>query len=254
MVRSYPVEAVDRLARELSEHAAQAMHLLEYRQRALAALADCIRFDAALFHELSPRAPFERAALIGLDAAALAAGSSHWDDNAVAFGRLRDLALAQGGVATDIDAFPVGSRGRALWVERVERAFGMKAVLVAHLVLHERIVSVVLLFRRARQAFSRREQDAMRALAPALAVGDALHQSLAGSPPLGMVTRVRCVDQRLTARQREVVERVALGHTNLEIGAALTLSANTVRNLLADACKRLGAANRAELVRLAVLR
>jgi DNA-binding CsgD family transcriptional regulator len=67
-------------------------------------------------------------------------------------------------------------------------------------------------------------------------------------------TQLRCSDQRLTPRQRELVERVALGHTNAQIAAALSLSENTVRNLLTATRQRIGAANRAELVRLAVLR
>ena len=62
-----------------------------------------------------------------------------------------------------------------------------------------------------------------------------------------------CVDGRLTARQRDIVSRVALGQTNAQIATALGLSANTVRNHLARVFARIGASNRAELVRLAVL-
>jgi DNA-binding CsgD family transcriptional regulator len=61
------------------------------------------------------------------------------------------------------------------------------------------------------------------------------------------------LDQRLTPRQREVVELVAMGQTNQEIGQVLSISHHTVRNLLVDVRQRLGAANRAEVVRLAVL-
>ncbi|HKU39122.1 MAG TPA: LuxR C-terminal-related transcriptional regulator, partial [Polyangiales bacterium] len=99
-----------------------------------------------------------------------------------------------------------------------------------------------------------RDQATMRALVPALAVGDALQQALAARALRGPAVRLRCQDQRLTPRQREIVERVALGHTNAQIGAALGVSANTVRNLLTDVRRRLAAANRAEIVRLAVLR
>jgi DNA-binding CsgD family transcriptional regulator len=254
MVRSYLVDSVDRLARELSEHAAQAQNLLEYRKRALASLAGALRFEAALFHELSPRAPFERAALIGIAPETIAASAGSWDENAVLFARLRDLALAQRGVASDADAFPHGSRRRAAWEERVNRAFGVRHTLAAHLLLGERIVSVVLLFRQRGLAFPQREQEALRALCPTLAVGDALHQALLAPGQLGVATQLRCRDQRLTQRQREIVERVALGHTNAQIAAALGTSANTVRNQLSDASRRLGAANRAEIVRVAVLR
>jgi DNA-binding CsgD family transcriptional regulator len=50
------------------------------------------------------------------------------------------------------------------------------------------------------------------------------------------------------------VERVALGHSNEQIAAGLGLSANTVRNHLARVFARVGSSNRADLVRLAVLR
>ena len=63
-----------------------------------------------------------------------------------------------------------------------------------------------------------------------------------------------CRDKRLTERQREIVEHVALGHTNAEIGAAIGLSVRTVRNLLVAIMKRLDASNRADVVRVAVLR
>jgi DNA-binding CsgD family transcriptional regulator len=47
---------------------------------------------------------------------------------------------------------------------------------------------------------------------------------------------------------------VALGHTNDAIARALGLSPNTLRNHLAEVFRRLGAANRADVVRLSVLR
>ena len=68
-----------------------------------------------------------------------------------------------------------------------------------------------------------------------------------------MPTRLVCGDGRLTPRQRVIVEHVALGHTNAEIAEALGLSANTLRNHLSAIFARVGASNRAELVRLAVL-
>jgi DNA-binding CsgD family transcriptional regulator len=46
---------------------------------------------------------------------------------------------------------------------------------------------------------------------------------------------------------------VALGRTNRQIAEMLRISPNTVRNTLANVCERLGAGNRADVVRLAVL-
>ena len=242
------------IERALCELAQRASDGLEYRRGALALLGECIRFDAALFHELSPRVPLERAALLGLTPELIDASRKGWDENAVLFARLRELALQQGGVASDREAFPAGSRARKAWDARVARPFRARAMLAGHLIVREKIVSVVALFRHAAASFTQRDQAALRALLPALTVGDALHQVLASSALAGPVVRLRCQDQRLTPRQREIVERVALGHTNAEIGQALGLSANTVRNLLTEVRGRLGAANRAEIVRLAVLR
>ena len=59
---------------------------------------------------------------------------------------------------------------------------------------------------------------------------------------------------------RQIAQRVASFHwrnalrSSSAIGEALGLSAHTVRNLLTETRRRVGAANRAELVRLAVLR
>ena len=254
MVRSYLMPASEQIQRALSELALRAPSLLAYRTAALACIAASIRFDAALFHELSPRVSLASAGLHNLDPSWLEAGRGSWDENAVLLGRLRELALAQGGVASDREAFPAASRARKVWQERVAKPLGIRATLAAHLVVRDRIISAVLLFRRGSTAFSRLEQSQLRELVPVLSLGDGLHQALASRQLVGAVTQLRCVDQRLTARQREIVERVALGHTNAEIGTALELSANTVRNLLTEARRRIGAANRAELVRLAVLR
>jgi DNA-binding CsgD family transcriptional regulator len=238
--------------------ARDAPDLPSWRRRALEVLGGAVPFDKALFHELSPRAPLTRAALVGLDVKAVEAGLGGWDASAVELGRLRDLALVQEGVASDAEAFPQGSKGRRAWDARVGRPLGVASALLAHLVVRERLVAGVLLGRaRGKAPFTPGEREALARLVPALAVGDALQQALAAGgerPPAGLVTRLVCVDQRLTPRQREVVVHVALGHTNAAIGRALGISPNTVRNTLVQVCARLGAANRAEVVRLAVLR
>ena len=244
------------LALEICRLAQESSELPEYRRSALALLSKAIPFDSGLFHELSPRVPLSRGALIGIELDALQAGLKGWDDNAVIFARLRELALSNGGVATDRAAFARDARVREAWRERVCKPLKIRSAMIGHLIVQERIVSVVGLFRRSNAVFSAQEQARMQALSPALAIGDALHQTLADqrSGLVGPPTQLRCTDQRLTPRQRELVERVALGHTNAQIGEALGLSEHTVRNLLTATRQRVGAANRAELVRLAVLR
>ncbi|MBD0282754.1 MAG: response regulator transcription factor [Thermoleophilaceae bacterium] len=58
----------------------------------------------------------------------------------------------------------------------------------------------------------------------------------------------------LTARERDVVHMVALGHTNAEIAARLSLSVRTIETHRARIQRRLGLSSRAELVRWALER
>jgi two-component system response regulator DevR len=85
----------------------------------------------------------------------------------------------------------------------------------------------------------------------------AVRRAVAGEAPLLTAIRER-IDaglprpssdplSGLTEQQRAVAELVALGRTNNEIGSALHLSANTVRNYLSVVMARLGARNRAEV-------
>lgn len=234
--------------------AARTEGLVAWREAALHVVRRAVPFDAALFHELSPRVPLDRAALVGLPREVVERSLPGWDDNAVALAPLRDRALAQGGAATDGEAFPPRSAARRRWSQRVAQPFRLRWALVGHLVVQRRIVSVILLGRRRQPPFTSQERRALARLLPALSVGDALQQSLAMGTVRGPAATLECVDQRLTPRQREVVVQVALGHTNAEIGRALGISVHTVRNLLTQVRARLDAANRAEVVRLAVLR
>ncbi|MFI7504575.1 response regulator transcription factor [Streptomyces sp. NPDC049687] len=52
----------------------------------------------------------------------------------------------------------------------------------------------------------------------------------------------------VTAREYDVLRLVASGHTNLEIGAELNLSVNTVKIYLREVMRKLGARNRAQVI------
>jgi DNA-binding CsgD family transcriptional regulator len=247
MVRSYPV-----IDRDLAEMARTSTGLSSWRRAALDRLRLELPFDAALFHELSPRVPLDRGALIGIDRSAFEERGD-WDENAVLFGRLRDLALAQAGVAIDREAFTRGSVPMQAWQARVLRRLKIATAMLAHLEVRSRIVSVVMIARR-RGRFTLADRAALTSVVPTLAACDALVQHLERGVSLGPPRALECVDQRLTDRQRELVLLVALGHTNAEIARALAISENTVRNALVTVRAKLGAANRAEIVRLAVLR
>jgi DNA-binding CsgD family transcriptional regulator len=245
----------DALLRDVLAAGVEATSLRALRDRVLDAVLAAVPADAAMLHALSPRVPLETAALRGISPETLAATLPGWDAAAVALGPLRERATALGGVARDTDAFPATGPARARYDAALGGVLGVGHTLVAHLVVRERIVGAAVLFRaRRRGAFTEAEAALLRSVAPAMALADALHQGLDAAPQRSVPTRLRCEDQRLTARQREVVELVAMGHTNEAIAAALSLSPNTLRNHLAEVFRRLGAANRADVVRLAVLR
>jgi DNA-binding CsgD family transcriptional regulator len=125
---------------------------------------------------------------------------------------------------------------------------------IVHLAVRDQVGSVIVLLAKRARGFDDEALARLQALAPVLAVGDRLQERLDNAPRATAPVRLRCEDQRLTERQREIVERVALGHSNEQIAVGMGLSANTVRNHLARIFTRLGCANRADLVRLAVLR
>jgi DNA-binding NarL/FixJ family response regulator len=76
-----------------------------------------------------------------------------------------------------------------------------------------------------------------------LVVVQALVHRPAPSPGLG---------NDLTGREREVLTLLAAGLTNVEIARRLTVSVSTVKVHLRGICSKLGAANRAEAVALAL--
>jgi len=240
------------LRASLEQLAVQATSLRAYRAGVLESLRALVGFDAAVFHALSPRVPLETGVLVGIDPAVVARSRSRWDDLAVELGALRALA-DQRLVATDRDAFPLGSRNRARFERHITRPFGMQSVCLVHLVVRDSVRAVILFLSRKRRSFDASVVQALRELAPAIAVADTLHASLDGAPGAALPRRLVCRDERLTPRQREIVEHVALGHTNANIAKALRLSPNTARNHLARIFARLGASNRADLIRLAVL-
>lgn len=240
------------LSRELCHVAMLVSTGRAYRTRVLELLRPHLAFDAALFHELSPRVPLSRAAVWGLDLDALTTNSAGWDETAVRLQPLLEVALAGGGAATDTEAFPRGSRSRREWDKRVAKPLGIGGLLAGHLLRHGRIISAVLLMRR-RRGFTLDERAWLEELLPCLTLGDAYWQFAGQRRFAGMLARPVCRDQRLTPRQRQIVEGVALGRTNRQIAESLGISPNTVRNLLVAVCERLGAGNRADVVRLAVL-
>lgn len=242
------------LERALAELARSSEDLAAFRRAALTIVQRAVPADVGLFHELSPRSALARAAMHNVDAAWLATTLSSWDDLAVLFGALVHDAQAHGGVGLARRAFKGRKAIAREWSQRFARPLAVADVVIVHLIVHERVVSALVLGRkRARTLFTERELETLTQLAPILSVCDAWLQQRSGAPA-GMPVAVRCVDGRLTQRQQSVVEQVALGHADREIATALQISPHTVRNLLVTIRARLGAANRAEVVHRAVFR
>ncbi len=240
------------LRRALDRAAVEAPSLRAFRGSVLDLLGAVVPHDAAIFHALSPRVPLETGVFRGLDLVALGSSRADWDDFAVELGALRELANERL-VATDQDAFPLGTRARARFEKRFVRRFGMPSLCMVHLIVRGAVRAAIVLLSRRRRGFEPSGVVAVRELAPAIAAADTLHVSLDGTASASAPLRLVCRDERLTARQREIVEHVAMGQTNEAIAKALDVSPNTARNHLAKIFARVGAANRADLVRLAVL-
>lgn len=240
------------LRERLDACAFEARSLPAYRAEVLAILGEVIAFDAAIFHALSPRVPIETGALVGIDLALIARTRVRWDDLAVELGALRERANRER-VATDRMVFAVGSRSRQRFEAHFVRAFGMPSVCVAHLFVRGAVRAAIVLLSRKRAGFSKASVELLRWLVPAISVADALHERLDGARVAIADVTLACRDERLTERQRTIVELIATGQSNADIARALGISANTARNHIARIFARIGASNRAELVRLAVL-
>ena len=236
----------------LIDAAATAPGLADYRVRVLAALARVVRFDAALVHALSPRVPLATAVVQGIDLSRVASTLPDWDTLGEVLSPLRERANRVL-VASDDEALPPRSAARRKLEGLVLKPFGQRSLCMMHLVVRGRVVAAVVLLARRPHAFEAGAVETLRSLAPLVAAGDLLHQRLDDVPEAASPVRLVCSDQRLTARQRAVVEHVALGYTNAEIGAALGVTVHAVRNHLARAFVAVGASNRADVVRRAVL-
>ncbi len=223
-----------------------------WRDAALDVLRKVVPFDGGIFHEMSPRSPIERAGLLGLTDDWLSASRDQWDEMAVTFGTLLHDATSHDWVALASRAFSKRNRLRADWNRRIAKPLNANDVAFVHLVVQGRVIAAVILTRTARLGNfdERAQQDLARLVAP-LTVSDALQQAVRRTSS-GLSVELKCVDGRLTARKRQIVEHVALGHTNAEIARALSISAHTVRNTLVGIQACLGASNRAEIVHRAV--
>jgi DNA-binding CsgD family transcriptional regulator len=91
----------------------------------------------------------------------------------------------------------------------------------------------------------RREADVLDRLAPLLVLGERLHGQSGGRALSD--AHVWAQAQGLSRAEQRVVDLVARGLTNREIGGVLGSSPNTVRNQLSSVYRKLGVSTRTEL-------
>jgi len=137
---------------------------------------------------------------------------------------------------------------------------GMTGIeLAQHLAVEGLSTKVVIVSTFARPGYLARARAAgalgyLPKSAPAGELATAIRTVHAGgqaiAPQLAQAAREAGADP-LTSRERDVLRLAEEGLSNKEIADVLLLSAGTVRNYLADAAGKLGAANRTEAGRLA---
>lgn len=230
---------------ELVEVARAAHTREEFRRDAIALLAPVLGFDGAIWSagSVESQAPDTFVWQIARDVV-----ESIPREHADELGRLIGAAGSRGPLVDGGMTSSERQRSR-LW-STVRRRLGVKTWLGAALGGGNPPAILITLARAGTSgSFSDREARMLQELAPVLELGE----RLAGARESAARTRFLApsLGGALTPREREMVALVARGLTNQGIAEVLGISKNTVRNRLASACERTGAANRAELVTLA---
>ena len=163
-----------------------------------------------------------------------ATADRYWPDRR----RLNLAARQAGGIVFDTDVLPARERRERLFYREIVAGLQLRTIAAAVLELRGELVSCMFLGWTSRQTRRAREQDQVRAALPLLALGDAVHHPAALRKP---------ADLGLTRREREIVDYVVRGLTNVEIATLLGTAPATVKNQVAAILRKTGTANRTEL-------
>jgi DNA-binding CsgD family transcriptional regulator len=219
---------------DLSELAASEVRTEEFRSGSLGLLERLVGFDFGISWRFDgPTAN---------DAAIHGFSRSFWEryrEQLPRFGaELAPLmaAATERGAVSDRDVFSLRDRSRLGFYSEIVRPVGSRTYVTGVMVLRGRPIGAVQLG-RAGSVFDPRGIALLREALPILAMGEALRDR---DPPRA--------EPALTRREREIVQYAELGFTAKEIAVACGTSVNTVRNQLARLYRKLGVANRAELV------
>ena len=220
---------------------AQSADGAEAFERALLALFErAVGFDAAFVEsKASGRAP----TLVGLDARRMRATPARRAKYDRELADVKRVAIASRGVAVDTTVLGESAVRARAYHRDVAASVGGKHSLLAFARVRGREVGGIMLG-RAGSAFREDEvmivERALPAIGLALASFEARSAALLREP------------LTLTPRERDVLDYLCLGYTNIEVARACGSSPNTVRNQLARVFVKLGASTRSEAVALAL--
>jgi len=271
LVESEPAGAPD-LVPELTRLALASACRAEFRGRALALLSRTVAFDRAVWEEIAPfgdsRVVYPGVTLLGNPegrfAAAVGAGVQEGACAPDVDGRPSGVERPRALVRLDLERF--GRTRAVLTVERTSGAFEpgeldrLRAVLPTLILADEGTAANA----GPSRALTPREADVVEyvrlgytnaqiALATGRSVAAVRNLLVRVFDKTGVRTRAQLVGgplstSGLTRREREIVEKLRTGLTNREIGRALGISTNTVRNTLARLFEKVGVSTRSELM------
>jgi DNA-binding CsgD family transcriptional regulator len=169
--------------------------------------------------------------------------------------RLSDLArecskeeiawMTRRGTIVDHEVIRPGRREELAFYREYLRPRGIESF-ISHTWWDQGRMHCVSLARTGRvRRLERREADVLDRLAPLLVLGERLHGQSGGRALSD--AHVWAQAQGLSRAEQRVVDLVARGLTNREIGGVLGSSPNTVRNQLSSVYRKLGVSTRTEL-------
>jgi DNA-binding CsgD family transcriptional regulator len=271
LVMSEPSGGPD-IVSELTSLALASACRAEFRGRALALLSQTVGFDRAVWEEIPPfgesRVVYPGVTLLGNPEGrpAAAAGAEVEEGACVPHvgGRPSGAERPRAIVRLDLERF--GRTRAVLTVERTSGAFepgdlDRLRALLPTLILADEGTAVNA---GPSRALTPREADVVEyvrlgytnaqiALATGRSVAAIRNLLVRVFDKTGVRTRAQLVGgplstSGLTRREREIVEKLRTGLTNREIGRALGISTNTVRNTLARLFEKVGVSTRSELM------
>jgi DNA-binding CsgD family transcriptional regulator len=233
---------------DLVEIATRAKSRREFRTAALAWIDRSIGFDTALFGR--PEAQGAEAPMIlGFEMAFVRQFAERPHRYAPTLGKIVEAAVGGAAPVRDTDIYSLSERDKTPFYTELIGRKGTKIMVVGAMRLAGSLRGTLQISRTARGSrFSDAELGLIREAMPILALGEGVH----GPGPSLVTVEAAAERPKLTAREREVLDYVALGLTNAEVALACGTSINTVRSQVASLLRKVGAASRTELVSLAL--